>query len=282
MSGFSADWLVLREAADHRARDAALQSAVAAAFEGRDHVSIIDLACGAGSNARALAPWLPARQTWRLVDHDPALLDAARARLIAWAERVESDAPLLLRKEGRKIEVVFDESDLAAFGGGILGQGADLVTAAALFDLVSKEWIETFCDELAARRLPLLAVLVYSGEERWTPPHPTDDAMLAAFHAHQSGDKGFGAAAGPGAASSLKSALEARGYAVATAPSPWRLDRSQAALIEALADGAARAVGETGLVAPTAIEGWRRSRRAATACEIGHIDLFAAPVSPAG
>lgn len=282
MSGFSADWLALRELADHRARDASMKNAVAAAFAGRDHISIVDLACGAGSNARALAPWLSGRQTWRLVDHDPALLGAARERLVAWTERVESDAPLLLHKEGREIEIVFDERDLAAFDAGILEEGADLVTAAALFDLVSTDWIERFCDALAARRLPLLAVLTYSGEENWTPPHPADAAMLAAFHAHQASDKGFGPAAGPSAIPLLKSALKARGYIVVTAPSPWRLDRSDAALIEALADGAAQAVAETGLVEASAVEDWRRSRRAAAACEIGHIDLFAVPVSPAG
>jgi hypothetical protein len=49
-------------------------------------------------------------------------------------------------------------------------------------------------------------------------------------------------------------------------------------LIQALADGAARAVEETRLVAAPTIENWRRARRDTTSCEIGHIDLFARPL----
>ena len=36
--------------------------------------TVVDLGCGTGSNLRALAPPCPRRQSWRLVDRDPALL----------------------------------------------------------------------------------------------------------------------------------------------------------------------------------------------------------------
>ena len=75
MSGFSAEWLALREPADHAARSRDLLRAVAARFAAKAHVSIVDLGAGAGSNLRAIAPALAAeRQSWTLVDHDPALL----------------------------------------------------------------------------------------------------------------------------------------------------------------------------------------------------------------
>ncbi|WP_246659842.1 MULTISPECIES: hypothetical protein [Methylosinus] len=89
MSGFSAEWLDLRESADHAARNPALRESVARAFADRESLTIVDLACGAGSNLRGLAEHLPARQKWLLVDHDPALLAAARARLAAWADVAE-------------------------------------------------------------------------------------------------------------------------------------------------------------------------------------------------
>ena len=74
MSGFSAEWLALREPADQRARNSDLLGALTRRFAGRDTLSVVDLGCGAGSNLRALAPALPRRQRWRLVDHDAALL----------------------------------------------------------------------------------------------------------------------------------------------------------------------------------------------------------------
>jgi len=275
MNGFSSEWLALREPADHRAGNPRLRDAVVAAFAGRDELEIVDLGCGAGSNLRALAAHLPAGQTWRLVDNDPLLLEAARRALSAWACEVESIEPLLLRKQGRRVKVVFHETNLATFDGAVLGK-ADLVTAAALFDLASKEWIERFCAMLAHRRLPLYALLTYDGNERWSPPCFADEAMLHAFHWHQARDKGFGAALGPQASGALQRALQARSYEVATAASPWRLNAPQEAdLIAALAEGAAAAVAQTALVPATTVEEWRRARRAALSVEIGHVDLFA-------
>ena len=124
---------------------------------------------------------------------------------------------------------------------------------------------------------PALYVLTYNGIEIWTPPEPSDAAMLKAFHAHQQTDKGFGAAAGPTAAGVMESLLRARGFVVSNAPSPWTLDASDCALIEQLATGSAGAVRDTGLVAQEAVEAWQQSRRQASTCEIGHTDLYARP-----
>ncbi|OAI30479.1 hypothetical protein A1351_08875 [Methylosinus sp. R-45379] len=275
MSGFSAEWLDLRESADRAARNPALRETVARAFADRESLTIVDLACGAGSNLRGLAEYLPARQKWFLIDHDPALLAAARARLIAWAEVAEEGETLLLSKGVRRLEVEFRTADLSGGAGAALEGKIDLVTSAAFFDLVSAQWLEAFAEQIAARRLPLYAILSYSGEERWTPPHADDAGMLAAFHRHQARDKGFGPAAGPRAAELLARALERFGYSVETAPSPWRLGAAETALIAALAEGSAAAVAETGEVAAETIEDWRRVRRAAEGCEIGHSDLFA-------
>jgi len=85
--------------------------------------------------------------------------------VVRLADHVDNDNPLILRKGERRLQVEFDERDLSTFSGGLSEHSADLVTAAAFFDLVSKEWIARFCGELARLRLPLYAVLSYSGEE---------------------------------------------------------------------------------------------------------------------
>ena len=280
MSGFSAEWLALREPVDHLSRAAALRDSVAAHFKSCDHLSIVDLGCGSGSNLRALAPDLIANQSWRLVDYDPALLVAARATLSDWADHHtnEGDA-LVIRKDATRIEVRFRQADLSTSVASVLDDGVDLVTATAFFDLVSPAWIEGFCADLARRRLPLFATLTYNGEETWLPPHSSDSAMLAAFHAHQAGDKGFGPAAGPAATGLMQAGLAAHGYRVAIAPSPWRLDAAHKGLIAALADGASGAVAETGRVEAAVIDDWSASRRQAQSCEIGHADLFGVPNS---
>lgn len=277
MSGFDPAWLDMREGPDHRARNADVLAACAAHFGTRDHMRIVDLGCGLGSNLRALAPHLPARQSWRLVDHDPILLEAARARLARWADSADvgdGDALTLLR-DGKAIEVAFIQADLARGAGGLL-EGADLVTAAALFDLVSKDWLQAFVSGIVASRTPFYTVLTYDGVETWSPRHPQDAPMLAAFHAHQARDKGFGPAAGPNATAVLATLFEAQGYAVTQGASPWRLGDHERAMIGALANGVADACAETGMVAPEAIADWRAARRHAEVV-IGHLDLFARP-----
>jgi hypothetical protein len=81
MSGFSIEWLSLREPYDLVARNATVLDAVASAFLDQTAISIVDLACGTGATLRALGPRLPPRQNWRLVDNNLSLLaQVARPR----------------------------------------------------------------------------------------------------------------------------------------------------------------------------------------------------------
>lgn len=275
---FSPEWLALREPADHAARSGALLAELRSRFAGRERISVVDLGCGAGSNLRGTFAALPGIQAWRLVDYDPALLAAARQRLAAWADAASENADrLVLRKDGREITVTFHQADLTGDLDPVLPADADLVTAAALFDLVSPAWIDGFVAVLARRRLPLYTVLTYDGTEHWDPPHPADAAMLAAFHAHQGSDKGFGPAAGPQATAVMAKAFAAAGYAVTRAVSPWELGPDFAALARELVTGFAGAVRETGRVDEAAIAGWLTARRDGVTCHVGHEDLLAVP-----
>jgi hypothetical protein len=280
MTGFSAQWLALREPADHRARDVSLRDKVVhdlthLARVRPGPINLVDLGCGSGSNLRALAPHLPATQHWTLVDYDPALLNAAKAALMQWADKIVSEQEtLVVLKNGKHISIDFLCEDLSSNLEAVLSRPMDLLTAAAFFDLVAESWLERFCGLLNA---PLYTVLTYNGQEVWSPPQPTDAAMLNAFHAHQQTDKGFGAAAGPTAAGVMERLLKARGFAVSSAQSPWKLNASDRNLIEQLAIGSAGAVLETKRVSVEEVSAWKQSRSLAQTCEIGHTDLYARP-----
>lgn len=280
MAGFSAQWLALRETADHRARDVSLRNQVVhdlahLARVRPGPINLVDLGCGSGSNLRALAPHLPATQHWTLVDYDPALLSAAKAALMQWADKIVSEQEtLVVLKNGKHISIDFLCEDLSSNLEAVLSRPMDLLTAAAFFDLVAESWLERFCGLLNA---PLYTVLTYNGQEVWSPPQATDAAMLKAFHAHQQTDKGFGAAAGPTAAGVMEKLLKARGFAVSSAQSPWKLNASDRNLIEQLAIGSAGAVLETKRVSVEEVSAWKQSRSVAQTCEIGHTDLYARP-----
>lgn len=279
MSGFSPDWLALREPADHAARNPQVLAAVGSTFAGRQSLSIVDLGCGAGSNLRGSYGALPVRQHWTLVDADPRLLSVARRKLAEWADEAEEQGEeLVLRKGDKTLTVDFRQADLNNDLEWVLGWQPDLVTAAALFDLASARWLERFVASLVSMRLPLYTVLTYDGRESWEPAHADDPRMLAAFHHHQRSDKGFGPAAGPDATEALAQAFRKAGTAVTVGESPWQLEAGQPDLIRELAAGIAAAVGETGHVAPEAIANWLEAKRGATSVRVGHQDLWARPV----
>lgn len=248
--GFSADWLALREPADHAARDRALM-AEAVALAGARPV-VVDLGAGTGSTRRAFGAALPEGAVWRMV---------------------EGDAALLAHCEGERHQM--DLRDLAA----LPLEGATLVTASALLDLVSEAWLAGLVEVLAARRLPFHAALSYDGLMAWEPADAGDAGVTAAFNRHQRGDKGFGPALGPDAVMRAAELFRAAGYAVRTADSPWRIGPDQAALGDALLEGIAAAAEEAGIAADEAAR-WVAARRGLLGqgrMVIGHLDLLAVP-----
>ena len=85
----------------------------------------------------------------------------------------------------------------------------DLITASALLDLVSAEWLDRLIVEAAARRLPVYAALTYDGRVRIEPAEAFDAEILSGFNLHQRTDKGFGPALGPDAAARAVERLRA-------------------------------------------------------------------------
>ena len=277
MSAFSAEWLALREGADARARNHDIVQAVSAWFQLRDHISVVDLGSGAGANLRAVAPLLPARQRWHLVDKDEALFAAAKIALRKWADKTEMAGDTLrLTKGSAEIEVHFQITDLAHDLDSVLAVKPDLVTASAFFDLVSPDFIRALARQIATTRAALYATLTYNGVQRWSPHRPSDSQMAAAFNRHQMTDKGFGPAAGPTAAGLLADQLRLEDYTVLEGESPWVLGQNDRSLLEELQRGHALAVMETKALDNKAVETWIKVIRAAA--EVGHTDVFATPV----
>jgi SAM-dependent methyltransferase len=292
MNSFTSEWLALREPVDHRSRNKKLLASVTNYLDqiASIHASaihIVDLGCGSGSNLRALAPAFHDVQEWTLVDSDPALLHAAQTELLEWCDDsivIQNDLhasghgsltqSLVLIKNKKKINVNFQCADLSKDVHLPIMATADLVTAAAFFDLTSEIWLQQFC---ATLRKPLYATLSYNGSENWHPEGPSDASVLKAFHLHQTTDKGFGAAVGPNAAKLLIKLLTDRAYRVFVADSPWVMDELDRPLIEQLASGTATAVKETALLPAETVDQWLQSKRNAIKCVIGHTDIFACP-----
>lgn len=257
--GFDRHWLALREPADMQARDNRILSLVRNEVTNRNPGAILDIGCGTGSTYRSLDPLLDRGMRWTLLDNDQALLDEAMAR------------------HGARISCL--RMDLNAIGELPLG-GISLVTASALFDLCSEEFIRGICQRLSESGIALYAALNYDGRTEWSDGHPLDDTVIAAFNTHQLGDKGFGRSLGPQAWRILADLMRDAGYKVDIADSPWLLSGQQNDLQLELIRGIAGAVAEQGVLDPQELGQWHayrhRSAQSATGiCRVGHQDLFA-------
>lgn len=281
MSGFDLAWLDLREPVDQGARNPRVEQAFAAFGRDWPELSLLDLGAGTGANFRRLAPRLGARQHWRLLDNDRRLLAQTRERVKQWAARAGltfacSTSALLVR--GAEMECALEpiELDLAPGIGATMLAGAQVVTASALLDLVSHRWLASLAGGCAAHKLSALFALTYDGRIRFEPAHPDDERIRLAVNRHQCGDKGFGAALGPGAVEVARALFTSYDYEVIVGDSSWRLEASDRDLQARLIDDWARAAAE--LDEP--VDPWLGDRlefiaNAQSKLQIGHQDLFA-------
>jgi SAM-dependent methyltransferase len=276
---FSGDWLALREGFDAAARSPALAARLAEALPARPR--ILDLGAGTGSLFRWLAPRIGRAQAWTLADADPALLARALDDIAHWAaahgygvidtgRSLELYTPVGIWRVGVRVVDLARTLPLA---------GQDAVVCSALLDLVSAAWI----DILAARlRVPLLACLSVDGRDAVLPRHPADALVRAGFRRDQGRDKGLGPALGQRAPAVLHAALAAQGFAIASAPSDWRIPRTAAAMLAELVHGHADAAALRMPGHRRAIAAWRQARlariaRGQLAIRIGHRDSLALP-----
>ena len=262
MSGFSADWLALREPYDLRARNTAVLDAVVTWCKDIAAIQVVDLGCGTGSTLRALAPRLPGRQTWRLFDNDFGLL--ARATATGRPATVTIRAtPLDL---SRNLEAAIDGP-------------ADIITASALLDLVSESWLERLAVEISARAIPFYAAISHDGRMEIIPFDPFDKTVVAAVNWHQRTNKGFGPALGATSAPLAIARLQSLGYSVIHGTSDWVLEPHSRDIQLELFSGWAAVARQTGLAHVDTVN-WLARRREFVAAgqssiRFGHVDFWA-------
>ena len=286
MTGFSADWLALREPFDLAAR---VESAAAMDLRGmatrirRDGrtFGVLDLACGTGANLRALAPCLGGAQQWLLIDHDPRLLAALPGVFEAWSKA--RGFGLRAGQEGLHLEgpdwsadVRWHCADLAKALDAVPFSDAQLVTAAALLDLVSAPWLEALFERVRKVGAAMFFALSVDGRVRWNPVVENDETVQRLFEAHQRRDKGFGPALGVEAAAVAAARLDAMAYRVTRSRSDWRIEEMP--MLQTMIDGVATAALEQAPGEEARVRLWRSQRMALaprSRLQVGHVDLLA-------
>ncbi|MDX3638972.1 class I SAM-dependent methyltransferase [Streptomyces sp. MB09-02B] len=266
---YAPQWLELRESADADARAADLLDPLRirlANLPGRaTGLTVHDLGCGTGSMGRWLAPRLDGAQRWVLHDQDPNLLRLAVAR----APRAAAD--------GSPVTVTTRRGDIGRLTAADL-DGASLVTASALLDVLTREEIEALAAACAGAGVPALLTLSVVGRVDLVPAHPMDAEIAEAFNAHQRESDLLG----PDAINVACEAFAQRGATVRVHPSAWQLDTRHTALVEEWLRGWVGAACEQRPELTERAEAYLRDRLAANAAGqlrvvVHHSDLLALP-----
>ncbi len=292
MSDFRPDWLSLREPLDARSRAASLAPIIAAALRGAGPpditIQVVDLGAGTGANLRYVAPLLGGPQGWIAADQDPSLLETMNLRMRDWAESMdaevdeEGDGRITVRADLFECHISTVSIDLGTELDRLALPDGALVTASALLDLVSEDWLWRLARSSADRAAPVWFALSYDGRVECNPEEPEDLEVLNLFNRHQRTDKGFGPALGPGAARKAAEIFADHGYRTCSEPSDWRVGSDSKPLQRALLDGWFRAACEVDPSRSSKFGEWRERRRAhidngRSEMIVGHVDVIGTP-----
>jgi len=250
----TAAWLGLRGPADAAARSVELAGIVRDRLAGTAHPVIHDLGSGTGSMARWLAPRLPGPQHWIMYDRDVELLEHALTEPVGPAVTVETRCRDITR---------LAPADL---------RDASLITTSALLDMLTAEEVDRVVDACAAVGCPVLFTLSVVGRVELTPADPLDEAVNAAFNAHQRRTTGGRGLLGPDAVGATLAAFGRHGFDVVVRPSPWRLGAGDEDLTAEWFQGWVGAAREQD---PALAAGY--AARPLTAAVVHHVDLLAGP-----
>jgi hypothetical protein len=258
----------LRERADAEARAASLVDEVRFLLA-EGPLVIHDLACGTGAMARWLGPQLPGPQRWMLADRDARLLGLA------------AGAPPVRTADGTGVALQTRLRDITHLPAGDL-EGAALLTASALLDMLTADQLDRFVDVCAAAGCPVLIALSVTGRVELSPPDPLDERVRRAFNDHQRRAVDGRPLLGPDAVTQAVEGFRRRGLDVIVRPSPWHLGPSERAVTTAWLAGWVCAAGEqepelAGELVPYAA--WRLAQAEAGRLRVvvDHEDLLAYP-----
>ncbi len=261
-------WLQLREQADGAARSAGLAASLRPAVRGGGVRVVHDLGCGCGSMGRWLGPRLDGPQHWVLHDLDTDLL------------RFAHSAPPPSAPGAPPVTVETRVGDVTRLGPADL-EGASLVTASALLDLLTQDELERLIAACAATAAPLLVTLSVTGRVGLAPADPLDATVRDAFNDHQRRTTPRGELLGPDAARVAVGLLHDLRYLVRVRPSPWRLHADPALTRAWLTGWVAAAVEQEPTLADEAERYLGRRLRQLDAGDlwatVQHLDLLASP-----
>lgn len=245
---FTTDWLSERFHFDSKARNKEVQQSCFQYLQHKSHLSIVDIGAGHGSNFFYLSPKLRQDQSWYFIELNAELLDAALMRIVSFAEKSKytyqkTDYTVSIQAAGKKIQVTGICASFLQLPKIVSLQTVDLVTAGAVFDLLSENLFAEVVLPLIKAKVPLLATINYKGMA-FAPEQEQDAHFLHLYHQHMWRQQAFGRSMGPECLAYMTSFFLNHKVAVLTGSSDWQVGPTDKKMHHFLLSYLEAAIGE--------------------------------------
>ncbi len=281
-------WLSHRFACDATARNKAVERKFLEFFDHKALLNIVDAGAGTGANFRYYFDHIRQHQHWTFIEKNAQLTAKTEECLAQFARQqgyeFEQKDNLMHLKAGTKqasIKVIHGSIDdieqLVSL------QDTDVVTANAVFHLLSYEQFQHLVHKLNQTYVCLLSTLNYY--EVSLLPFSQDNArFIQWYHMYMKRPQPFGIAMGPNCCEEMIDLLHHQGMVIVQESSQWHITRNNAVMHHFLLSFIEDAIRSLNLAAceKKAFEQWMDERK--KLCQerkleiyVDHNDIFAYP-----
>jgi len=227
-NSFETNWLDRRYHYDNAARDKKVEKACLKYLQNKSSVTILDIGSGTGSNCLYFLEKMPAIQNWIFVEHDERLSKYALDRIKKQVTKTgysikEESQKLTLQKENRQIEISYITDSFLDLDKKVDLSTVDLVTAGAVFDLLSFKQFVDIASIILENEIALLATMNYA-EMNFSPVEASDVLFIEKYEKHMSRPQEFGKAMGKDCSRSLVKFFRKHQKDIVYGASVWRLN----------------------------------------------------------
>lgn len=277
---FTTDWLSERFRFDAAARNEAVEKACVAHFQNHARLTIVDIGSGHGSNFFYLSPKFHQHQEWYFVELNAGLLESALNRIadFAKAEKLpfnRSGGSLSFKVKGKDFNIRGIHASFLELDQHISLDEVDLVTAGAVFDLLSVDLFEQLAKQLVSAGLPLLSTINYTGMA-FDPVQEKDNYFLNLYDAHMQREQAFGRSMGPQCAAWMLSFFKRYNARYLSGESNWQVSPNDIKMHQFLLNYLEHAIKEV-LISQedhSIFEQWLKKKKSLLKAHLLHTQVF--------
>lgn len=234
------NWLLERFRFDVEARSLEIESHFLEYFEKTDHIRILDLGTGTGSNYFYYNDHIPAHQTWYLFEENAQLIQFAKQNILKSLLSKKAVTTSTLNsirsiKQGKQIHIKFFDKSQKHLQQLIAPNQVDLVMGNAFFDRLKQPEILPIVHWITSNKLCFMPTMNYIGMT-FTPFGGLDRAFIKKFEHYQYHESLNRPTMGSACVDNLCHYFREKSYAVHKSQSPWIIKAQDKRMLSQIID----------------------------------------------